>query len=57
VLRKLKRERRAILRGERKKIQVESPKGNKVASINLGINNLVSVVLNDETWFLYYVYI
>jgi transposase len=57
VLRKLKRERRAILRGERKKIQVESPKGNKVASINLGINNLVSVVLNDGTWFLYYVYI
>ena len=29
------------------------PKGNKVASIDLGINNLASVVLNDGTWLLY----
>ncbi|MFP3144809.1 MAG: transposase [Caldisphaera sp.] len=43
-----------IVHGERKNIQVESPKGNKVASIDLGINNLASVVvLNDGTWFLY----
>ncbi|MFP3230668.1 MAG: transposase, partial [Caldisphaera sp.] len=42
-----------IIYGERKAIRVESPKGNKVASIDLGINNLASVVLNDGTWFLY----
>jgi len=42
-----------IVRGERKSIQVESPKGNKVASIDLGINVLASVVLNDGTWLLY----
>ena len=47
------KESKYILRGERKAIQVESPKGNKVASIDLGINNLASVVLNDGTWFLY----
>ena len=29
------------------------PKGNKVASIDLGINNLASVIVNDGTWFLY----
>jgi putative transposase len=34
-------------------IQVESPKGNKAASIDLGINNLASVVVDDGTWLLY----
>nr|WP_238376082.1 transposase [Vulcanisaeta sp. EB80] len=34
-------------------IQIESPKGNKVASIDLGINNLASVVVSDGTWLLY----
>jgi putative transposase len=34
-------------------IQVESPKGNKAASIDLGINNLASVVVSDGTWLLY----
>ena len=42
-----------IVRGERKTIQIESPKGNKVASIDLGINNLASVVVDDGTWILY----
>ncbi|MFP3491433.1 MAG: transposase, partial [Vulcanisaeta sp.] len=42
-----------IVRGERKVIQIESPKGNKVASIDLGINNLASVVVSDGTWLLY----
>jgi transposase len=42
-----------IVNGERKVIQVESPKGNKVASIDLGINILASVVINDGTWLLY----
>jgi len=42
-----------IVRGERKSIQVESPKGSKVASIDLGINNLASVVVDDGTWLLY----
>jgi putative transposase len=42
-----------IVRGERKSIQVESPRGNKVASIDLGINVLASVILNDGTWLLY----
>ena len=37
----------------KRKNLVESPKGNKVASIDLGINVLASVVLNDGTWFLY----
>ncbi|MFP3281861.1 MAG: transposase [Caldivirga sp.] len=41
-----------IVRGERRLIQVESPKGNKAASIDLGINNLASVV-DDGTWLLY----
>jgi len=47
------RKSRHIVRGERKSIQVESPKGSKVASIDLGINNLASVVVNDGTWLLY----
>ncbi len=42
-----------IVRGGRKSIQVESPKGNRVASIDLGINNLASVVVDDGTWLLY----
>ena len=42
-----------IVKGERKNIQVESPKGNKVASIDLGINVLASVVVNDGTCLLY----
>jgi len=42
-----------IVRGERKSIQVELPKGSKVASIDLGINNLASVVVSDGTWLLY----
>jgi len=42
-----------IVRGERKSIQVEAPKGNKVASIDLGINILASVVVDDGTWLLY----
>jgi len=42
-----------ILRGERKSIQVKSPKGSKAASIDLGINILGSVVIDDGTWLLY----
>jgi len=42
-----------VVRGERKAIQVKSPKGNKVASIDLGINVLGSVVIDDGTWLLY----
>jgi len=42
-----------IVRGERRVIQIESPKGNKAASIDLGINNLASVVVDDGTWLLY----
>ena len=42
-----------IVRGERRAIQIKSPKGNKVASIDLGINNLASVVVSDGTWLLY----
>jgi len=42
-----------VVRGERKSIQVKSPKGNKMASIDLGINVLASVVINDGTWLLY----
>ena len=44
---------RHIVKGERRRIQIESPKGNKVASIDLGINNLASVVVDDGTWLLY----
>ena len=42
-----------IVRGGRKSIQVKTPKGNKVASIDLGINVLASVVVDDGTWLLY----
>jgi len=41
------------VRGERKSIQVKSPKGSKAASIDLGINVLASVVIDDGTWLLY----
>jgi len=42
-----------IVRGERKTIQIGSPKGNRVASIDLGINVLASVVVDDGIWLLY----
>jgi len=42
-----------LCRGERRIIQIATPKGNKVASIDLGINNLASVVVSDGTWILY----
>jgi transposase len=42
-----------IIQGERKTIQVKTPKGNRVASIDLGINVLASVLVNDGTWLLY----
>src|SRR5579875_746169 len=42
-----------IVHGERKSIQIASPKGNKAASIDLGINVLASVVVDDGTWLLY----
>jgi len=42
-----------IVRGERKSIQVKSPKGSKMASIDLGINVLASVVIDDGTWLFY----
>jgi len=42
-----------IVRGERKTIQIEAPKGNRIASIDLGINVLASVVVDDGTWLLY----
>jgi len=42
-----------IVRGERKSTQVESPKGNKLASIDLGISVLASVVIDEGTWLPY----
>jgi len=47
------KESKYIIYGKRKNIRVELPKGNKVASIDLGINNLASVIVNDGTWLLY----
>jgi len=47
------KESKYIVHGEKKNIIFELPRENKVASIDLGINNLASVVLNDDTWFLY----
>jgi len=44
---------RRIVKGERGLIQVERPRGSRVASIDLGINNLASVVVDDGTWLLY----
>ncbi len=42
-----------IVSGERKSVQVASPKGNRTASIDLGINILASVVVDGGTWLLY----
>ncbi|QXJ32433.1 RNA-guided endonuclease InsQ/TnpB family protein [Saccharolobus shibatae] len=42
-----------IVHGERKSIQVASPQGNKVASIDLGVNILASVIVDDGIWLLY----
>jgi putative transposase len=42
-----------IVHGKRKSVQVESPKGNKTASMDLGINVLASVIIEDGTWLLY----
>ncbi|SAI84390.1 RNA-guided endonuclease InsQ/TnpB family protein [Saccharolobus solfataricus] len=42
-----------VVKGERKSIQISKPKGNKVTSIDLGINVIASVVVNDGTWLLY----
>jgi putative transposase len=42
-----------IVHGERKSVQLESPKGNKMTSIDLGINVLASVIVEDGTWLLY----
>jgi len=42
-----------IARGERESTQIESPEGNKAASIDLRIDVLASVVVNDGTWLLY----
>jgi len=42
-----------IVRGERRLIQIATPRGSRVASIDLGINNLASVVVSDGTWLLY----
>jgi putative transposase len=44
---------RHIVKGERRVIQIATPKGSRVASIDLGINNLASVVVDDGTWLLY----
>ncbi|MGC9209098.1 MAG: transposase, partial [Nitrososphaeria archaeon] len=44
---------RNVVKGERKEIQRERPKGNKSASIDLGINILASVIVSDGTWLLY----
>jgi len=41
-----------IVHGKRKSVQVESPKGNKMASIDLGINVLASVIVEEGTWLL-----
>ena len=42
-----------IVQGERRTIQVEAPKGNRAASIDLGINVLASALVDDGTWLLY----
>jgi len=44
---------RWIVRGERRTIQVATPRGSRIAAIDLGINNLASVVVDDGTWLLY----
>ncbi|MFP3195434.1 MAG: transposase [Caldivirga sp.] len=47
------RKSRWIVRGERRTIQVATPRGSRIAAIDLGINNLASVVVDDGTWLLY----
>jgi putative transposase len=47
------RKSRWIVKGERRAIQVERPRGSRIAAIDLGINNLASVVVSDGTWLLY----
>ncbi|AAY79910.1 transposase [Sulfolobus acidocaldarius] len=42
-----------IIHGERGKIQISSPKGNKVASVDLGINMLATVIVDDGTVLFY----
>jgi putative transposase len=42
-----------VIHGERDKIQVERPKGEKLASIDLGVNMLATVVVNDGTVLFY----
>ncbi|AOL17746.1 transposase [Sulfolobus sp. A20] len=42
-----------IIHGERDKIQIALPKGNKVASIDLGINMLTTVTVDDGTVLFY----
>ncbi|ARM75402.1 RNA-guided endonuclease InsQ/TnpB family protein [Acidianus manzaensis] len=42
-----------IVKGKRDKIIIATPKSNKKASIDLGINMLASVVVDDGTWLLY----
>ncbi|MGC9208589.1 MAG: transposase, partial [Nitrososphaeria archaeon] len=44
---------RNVVKGKRKEIQKERPKGNKSTSIDLGINVLASVIVSDGTWLLY----
>ncbi len=42
-----------LVYGERNSIQIAKPKGDKTASIDLGINILASVVVDDGTWLLF----
>jgi putative transposase len=42
-----------IIHGLRNKIQVEKPKSDKIASIDLGVNMLATVVVNDGTVLFY----
>jgi len=42
-----------MVKGERKSIQLKALKGDKVASVDLGINVLGRVVVDDCTWLLY----
>lgn len=47
------KETKHIVKGERESVVVVTPKGNKRASVDLGINMLASVVVDDGTWLLY----
>jgi putative transposase len=42
-----------IVRGERRVIQVFSPRGSKSAFIDLGVNILATVVVSDGVWVMY----